>query len=39
MSMEELCLKYKSVGDGLNLNDFVDRLCNVIEKDLINNEK
>ena len=39
MSMEELCLKYKSVDNGLNLKEFINRLCNVIEKDLINNER
>jgi len=32
MDMEEICLKYKSVGKGLNLKQFTDRLRYVIKR-------
>ena len=35
--MKDICLNYKRIDNGLNLEQFIDRLCNVVEKDLVNN--
>jgi len=37
MDMKDICLNYKSINNGLNLEQFIDRLCDVVEKDLFNN--